>query len=173
MEPRLVLQLGDITAVKVDAIVNSTGETLITGGPVHAAVVRAAGPGLAHELGALPECEPGDIRVTGAHALPYAFIIHAVPPTWMDGEHGEREHLASCYRKALDYARSRAVRSLAFPSLGSGTQPQIPLEVAAPVAIHTILDFLAANPLPERVFLVCFDVPTYQIHQKVLREALP
>ncbi len=173
MEPRLLLQLGDITAAKVDAIVSSTGETLLAGGPVHAAVHKAAGPGLVEECERLGECPPGDVRVTGAHGLPYAFIIHTVPPTWMDGDHGELEDLAGCYRKSLELARSRGANSLAFPSLGSGTQPQIPLEAAAPVAIRTILDFLERNALPERVVLVCFDVPTYQAHQKVMRELLP
>ena len=173
MDPRLVLQLGDITAAKVDAIVSSTGESLTTGGPVHAAVHKAAGPGLGDECEQLEECQPGDVRITGAHKLPYAFIVHTVPPTWMGGAHGELEELAGCYRKALEVARSRGAKSLAFPSLGSGTQPQIPLEAAAPVAIKTILGFLERNSLPERVVLVCFDVPTYQVHQKVLKEALP
>jgi len=173
MDSRLALQLGDITAAKVDAIVCSTGESLLSGGPVHAAVHKAAGPGLLEECENLTECPTGDVRITGAHDLPYAFIIHTVPPTWMDGDHGELEELAGCYRKSLELARTRGAKSLAFPSLGSGTQPQIPLEAAAPVAIRTILDFLDRNTLPERVVLVCFDVPTYQIHQKVLRETLP
>jgi O-acetyl-ADP-ribose deacetylase (regulator of RNase III) len=173
MEPRLVLQLGDITAAKVDAIVSSTGESLLSGGPVHAAVHKAAGPGLVEECGQLPECPAGDVRVTSAHDLPYAFIIHTVPPTWMGGDRGETKELADCYRRSLELARSRGAKSLAFPSLGSGTQPQIPLEVAAPVAIRTILEFLEQNALPERVVLVCFDVPTYQVHQKVMKETLP
>jgi len=173
MEPRLVLQLGDITAVEVDAIVNSTGEDLLSGGALHAAVHAAAGPGLGEECASLTECPPGDARVTGAHGLPFSFIVHAVAPTWMGGDHGELEELAGCYRKSLEIARSRGARSLAFPSLGSGTQPQIPLEAAAPVAIRTILDFLEGSRLPERVVMVCFDVPTYQAHQKVLRECLP
>lgn len=173
MDTRLTLQLGDLTAVKVDAIVNSARESLVEGGPLHRAVHAAAGPGLLAECEALGDCAEGDVRVSGAHQLPFRFIIHAVAPTWMGGGHGEAEALASCYRKSLELAKARGARSLAFPSLGSGPQPQIPLDVAAPIAVRTILDFLDRNDLPERVVLVCFDVSTYQVHQKVLRETLP
>ncbi len=173
MDTRLTLQLGDLTAAKVDAIVNSSRENLTEGGPLHHAVHAAAGPGLAAECENLGPCAEGDVRVTGAHRLPFRFLIHAVAPTWMGGGHGEPEALARCYRKSLELAKARGARSLAFPSLGSGPQPQIPLEVAAPIAVRTILDFLDRNELPERVVLVCYDVTTYQMHQKVLRETLP
>lgn len=173
MDTRFTLQLGDLTVAKVDAIVNSSRESLVEGGPLHHAVHAGAGPELRSECEALGECMPGEVRVTAAYRLPFKFIIHTVPPTWMGGDHGETEELSSCYRKSLEMAKARGARSLAFPSLGSGRQPQIPLEVAAPIAIHTIQDFLASNDLPESVVLVCFDVATYQIHQKILRETLP
>lgn len=173
MDTRFTLQLGDLVAAKVDTIVNSTRENLIEGGPLHQAVHAAAGPGLLAECESLGDCPAGDVRVTGAGLLPYKFIIHTVPPTWMDGDHGEVEELSNCYLKSLEIAKARGARSIAFPSLGSGRQPQIPLEVAAPIAVRTILDFIAKNDAPERVVLVCFDVATYQIHQKILRETLP
>jgi O-acetyl-ADP-ribose deacetylase (regulator of RNase III) len=61
---------------------------------------------------------------------------------------------------------------VAFPSIGSGTQPQIPLDQAAPIAIRTILDYLEGHPVPGQVLLVCFDAASYQIYQKTLKEAL-
>jgi O-acetyl-ADP-ribose deacetylase (regulator of RNase III) len=173
MGTRFTLQLGDLTAAKVDAIVNSTRENLVEGGPLHLAVHAAAGAGLLAECQSLGECPAGEVRVTAAFDLPFQFIIHAVPPTWMGGGHGEAEELAACYRKSLELAKARGASSLAFPSLGSGLQPQIPLEIAAPIAVRTVLDFLDLNELPERVVLVCFDVASYQAHQKILREALP
>lgn len=173
MDPRFTLQLGDLTAAKVDAIVNSVRGSLVEGGPLNQAVQAAAGPGLRAECAALEACPPGEVRVTGAHQLPFQFIIHTVPPTWMGGDHGEPEQLANCYRKALELAKARGARSIAFPSLGSGRQPQIPLEAAAPIAIRTILEFLDHNAAPERVVLVCYDIPTYQAHQSFLRQTLP
>jgi O-acetyl-ADP-ribose deacetylase (regulator of RNase III) len=121
----------------------------------------------------LEGCDPGEVRLTPGYQLRAGFVIHTVAPTWMDGAHGELEALAACYTQSLELARTRGFRTLAFPSLGSGRQPQIPLEVAAPIAIRSILAFLETSPMPEKVFLVCFDTTTYQAYQKVLREALP
>ena len=173
MTPRIQLQLGDITAMEVDALVNSTDSTLLDGGPVHRSVHEAAGPALAQACAKLEGCEPGEVRLTPGYQLRVQSVIHTVAPTWLDGAHGEPETLATCYRKALELARKQGFRTLAFPSLGSGRQPQIPLEIAAPIAIRTMLGFLETSPMPEKVFLVCFDATTYQAYQKVLREALP
>jgi O-acetyl-ADP-ribose deacetylase (regulator of RNase III) len=89
------------------------------------------------------------------------------------GSAGELDALASCYRTCLRLAEARGIESVAFPSLGSGTEPQIPLDLAAPVAIRTILAFLDTHPLPGQVLLVCFNPASYQVHQKTLKEALP
>ena len=173
MTNRLRLQLGDITAMRVDAVVNSTDNTLQAGGPVHVAVHRAAGPELAKECLEVGDCPPGEARITGGHSLTAPYILHTVAPIWVGGTAGELETLANCYRNCLRLAEARRIESVAFPSIGSGIQPQIPLEAAAPLAIHTILEFLGDHALPQQVTLVCFDVATYQIHQKSLKEALP
>ncbi len=173
MVSRLKLQLGDITAMDTEAVVNSTDPTLAAGGPVHVAIHRAAGPGLEAECLGVGDCPPGEARLTGGHNLASPFVIHTVAPIWQGGGHSEAAVLASCYVSALELARSRGIRSVAFPSIGSGIEPQIPLDVAAPVAVKAILTFLDANAVPEQVFLVCFNAKTYQAHQKALKEALP
>ena len=167
------LQLGDVASMSVECVVNSTDETMVSGGPVHKAIHLAAGPGLAVECQPLAPCPPGEVRITSGHNLSARSVVHTVAPTWHGGGSGETELLAGCYRNALRFAKARGIRSIAFPSIGSGLQPQIPLEAAAPVAIRTILDFLDQNELPERVVLVCYDVPTFQAHQRTLKAALP
>ena len=173
MAARFLLQLGDITSMNVEAIVNSSDPTLLDGGPVHAAVHEAAGPGLMADCAALRGCPVGEARITPAHNLGVRYIIHTVAPTWTWGGPGERRSLADCYRNSLELAASHTIRTLAFPSIGSGIQPQIPLEQAAPIAVSVILDFVNTHPLPEKVLLVCFDVPTFQAYQRAMKEALP
>jgi len=170
---RFRLQLGDITAMAVGAVVNSTDSTLLAGGPVHVAIHQAAGPELARECAELGDCPVGEARITGGHGLQAPFILHTVAPIWLGGKAGEREALADCYRSCLLLAELQGIESVAFPSLGSGRQPQFPLDQAAPVAIRTILEFLAGHPVPRQVTLVCFDMASYQIHQTTLKEALP
>lgn len=170
---RLKLQLGDIAAMAVDAVVNSTDTTLLDGGPVHQALHRAAGPDLAAECATLGGCPPGEARITSGYDLPARFVLHTVAPIWVGGTAGERETLAACYRSCLRLAEGRQLHTVAFPSIGAGPQPQFPRELAAPIAVRTIMDFLSTHDLPRQVVLVCFDAATYQIHQKTLKEALP
>ena len=173
MAARFLLQLGDITSMNVEAIVNSSDSTLLEGGPVHTAVHGAAGPGLKEECEALEGCPVGEARITAAHDLGARHIIHTVAPTWNWGGPAEERALANCYQHSLELAAEHHVRSLAFPSIGSGLQPQIPLDKAAPIAVSAILAFLNTHILPEKVVLVCFDVPTFQAYQHALKEALP
>lgn len=173
MATRFFLQLGDITSMNVEAIVNSTDTTLLEGGSVHAAIHEAAGPGLRQDCAALRGCPVGEARITSGHGLGARRVIHTVPPTWNWGSAAEEQALANCYRNSLELAVRYTIRSLAFPSLGSGRQPQIPLETAAPIAVKTILDFLNTSILPEKVVLVCFDAPTFQAYQRAMKEALP
>jgi O-acetyl-ADP-ribose deacetylase (regulator of RNase III) len=173
MTNRFKLLLGDLTTMDVDAVVNSTDTSLQAGGPVHMAMHKAAGPALAQACAEVGECPVGEARITGSFGLPARFVLHTAAPLWVGGTAGELESLASCYRACLRLAESRGLDTVAFPSLGSGTQPQIPLDQAAPVAVRTILEFLEHHRLPRQVALVCFDVPTYQIHQQIFRETLP
>jgi O-acetyl-ADP-ribose deacetylase len=173
MAARFQLQLGDITSMNVEAVVNSTDVTLLDGGPVHAAIHGAAGPDLMEECVALQGCRVGEARLTAGHGLNAQYVIHTVAPTWTWGNPAEEQALAGCYRNSLALAASRNIRSLAFPSIGSGRQPQIPLDKAAPIAVKTILEFLNTSILPEKVQLVCFDAATFQAYQRALKEALP
>lgn len=171
MTPRLRLLLGDITAMNVDAIVNSTDTTLLNGGPVHRAVHAAAGPSLAKACQNLNACPPGSVRVTPGYLLKARSVVHTVAPIWMDGFEGEAAILGSCYSQSLELATNRGFKTIAFPSIGSGKHPQIPLSCAAPIAINSILDHLEKHELPECVTLICFDTLTFRAHQRALQGA--
>jgi O-acetyl-ADP-ribose deacetylase (regulator of RNase III) len=125
------------------------------------------------ECSTLEGCRVGEARITAGHDLTAKYIIHTVAPTWSVGSPAEEQALANCYRNSLTLAARQNIRSLAFPSIGSGRQPQIPLERAAPIAVKTILEFLNTSILPEKVQLVCYDVATFQAYQRALKEALP
>src|SRR5262245_48826320 len=97
---------GDITAQRLDALVNAANSELAGGGGVDGAIHRAAGPAVMEEtrtrypLG----CPPGDAVVTGAGRLPVRFIFHAVGPIWRGGQQGETDLLRSAYRRCLELA---------------------------------------------------------------------
>jgi len=161
---RIVIERGDITRQRVDAIVNAANSSLLGGGGVDGAIHRAAGPELLAECRTLGGCATGDARMTGGYRLPARHVIHTVGPVWKGGEAGEAEKLASCYRRSLELAHVAGLRTVAFPSISTGVYGY-PVERAARVALATVRAFLAEHALPERVTMVCFsdgDVATYR-----------
>src|SRR2546430_2735065 len=155
IKSRISVVEGDITKQKVDAIVNAANTTLLGGGGVDGAIHRAAGPELLEECRGLGGCPTGQAKITKGHKLPAKWVIHAVGPVWRDGEHGEDELLAGCYRNSLALAEQNGVKTIAFSSISTGAYG-FPMERAARIAVTEVKKFIQRQSSIEKALLCCF-----------------
>jgi len=169
MKNKIEIQKGDITKLKVDAIVNAANTSLLGGGGVDGAIHRGAGPELLAFNRKLGGCATGEAKISPGFKLPAKFIIHTVGPVWNGGKSNEDKLLASCYKNSLKLAVENKVKTIAFPAISTGVY-RFPLDRAVKIAVKEVKKFLEKNVSIEKVIFVCFDEETYKIYHKILKD---
>ena len=152
---RIDVVKGDITQRHVRAVANAANISLLRGDGVDGAIHCSAGPGLMCECGILGGCAIGDARVTGGYGLPARWVTHTVGPVWSGGANGERELVASCYRRCLDLTVLHSVRNSGFPAISTGAY-EFPVYEATYITVTEVASFLESNSNMGRVVFVCF-----------------
>lgn len=169
---RISIQVGDITTLTVDAIVNAANRSLMGGGGVDGAIHRAAGELLLEECRRLrqeryPDGLPtGEAVLTKGYSLPSRFVIHTVGPIWRGGLYGEADLLRRCYQNVLQIASLHQFKTVAIPAISTGIYGY-PKRPAANIAIQTTLEFLAAHTHPQQVIFI-LQGENYEIYREVL-----
>ncbi len=165
------LHQGDITAEKVDAIVNAANSRLAGGGGVDGAIHRCGGPQIMAETARrYPQgCPTGSAVISGGGQLAAQYVIHAVGPVWQGGHRGEAELLAGAYRRSLELAVEHGCRSIALPALSTGAYGY-PMDQASRVALATTREFLLERALPELARFVLFGPGAYGAFAAALDE---
>ena len=190
-----LLWQGDITRLRVDAIVNAANSRMMgCWHPLHACIDNcihsAAGLQLRAECAETmsgAECPPvhpeytfngttyrhaftSEALITEAYNLPCRHVLHTVGPIIPDGvpTRKQEEQLADCYRNCLGLAESNGCRSIAFCCISTG-EFHFPNRRAAEIAVATVKEYTLAHPHNHTivVFNVFKDID-YDIYRELL-----
>lgn len=176
--PRIAVWQGDITRLKVDAIVDADNSALLgcfcpCHGCIDNAIHSAAGLQLRDECNQIMQAqgrpEPtGQAKLTLGYNLPARYILHTVGPI----VHGRvtrqnREELASCYRSCLELAAEQDLSSVAFCCISTG-EFYFPNQEAAEIAVKTVTDFLQAQSSIRKVIFNVFKDTDAEIYRQLL-----
>lgn len=166
---KLTLYQGDITEIKVDAVVNAANSSLLGGGGVDGAIHRKGGPAILEECKEIRArqggCPTGEAVITTAGKLPSTYVIHTVGPVWQGGKNNEAQLLRNCYHNSLKLAEEHRLKNIAFPNISTGIY-RFPKEQAAQIAVDEVRQF--QSDTVEEVRFVCYDNENYRWYQSLL-----
>lgn len=163
----IFVELGDITKLDCDCIVNAANKSLLGGGGVDGAIHRAAGPELLEECRTLHGCETGEAKITKGYRLKASYVIHTVGPVY-SGRDRDRQDLANCYWNSLELARKYDLHSIAFSAISTGIYGYPP-EEAVPIAADTVKKWLKEHTDYEiKIIMCCFNQRIFDLYQRYL-----
>ena len=159
----------DITKVEVDAIVNTANPKPVYGNGVDQAIYKAAGEKeLLVERRKIGDIKPGNVAVTPAFQLPANYIIHTVGPIYSYFDKANNEMLLkNCYINTLKLAKSKGIKSIAFPGISTGVYGY-PLKEAVVIAVNTVKEWIETNDYDIEVRFCCFTKEEYDEYRKYI-----
>ena len=162
---------GDITTIKVDAIVNAANTSLLGGGGVDGAIHKKGGSQILEECIEIRNrqggCNVGEAVITNAGNLPSKKVIHTVGPKWNNGASNEDEKLRLCYENSLKLAEENNLQTIAFPNISTGIY-RFPKARAAEIALEMVKNWKGEKIT--HVLFVCFDEENFILYQELINK---
>ena len=179
MAEGIYLWQGDITRLRVDAIVNAANSALLgcfvpCHGCIDNAIHSAAGVQLRLECARIMNRqktqEPtGKAKLTKAYNLPSRYVLHTVGPIIYEKvTEDDCALLADCYRSCLELAAAHQLKSIAFCCISTG-EFRFPNQKAAEIAIETVQKVQQERHSRMEVVFNVFKDEDAQIYKRLLR----
>ena len=175
---QLYIWQGDITRLKVDAIVNAANSQMCgCFQPLHGCIdnIIHSKSGIQLRLKCADimrkqghEEPAGQAKITPAYNLPCEYVIHTVGPIVQGPLTKKHEELlSSCYKSCLDIAAENGVKSIAFCCISTGVF-MFPNQRAAEIAVETVKDWLSATGSEMKVVFNVFKDMDLDIYSSLL-----
>lgn len=178
LDERLALWQGDITTLKIDAIVNAANSGLCgCFYPLHGCIdniihshsgiqLRLHCADLMRKQG--HEEDTGQAKITPAFNLPCKYVLHTVGPViYGTVTKKDCDLLANCYRSCLKLAAQSGVESIAFCCISTG-EFHFPNEKAAEIAVRAVREFLETETRIKKVVFNVFKDLDKKIYRRIL-----
>jgi O-acetyl-ADP-ribose deacetylase (regulator of RNase III) len=162
----ITLVKADIAQQDADAIVNAANNHLWMGAGVAGAIKRAGGREIEDEAVAKGPIPIGEAAVTGAGRLKARYVIHAA--VMGRDLRTDADKIRQATQNSLRRADELALKSIAFPALGTGVGG-FSLEECARIMLDVVREHGASGTSLERVVFVLYDEPAYQAFERVRR----
>ena len=177
LDQRIFLWQGDITRLKVDAIVNAANKDGLgcfipnhhcIDNTIHTMAGAQVRTDMALALNGR-KLPVGKVIVTKAYNLPAKFIFHTVGPVIYKEPVSKmnQDLLAACYLNSLKEADARGLSTIAFCSISTG-EFHFPKALARDIAIQTVQDYLKETDSSLQVVFNVFLDEDLALYQKVL-----
>ncbi|KAL6098288.1 core histone macro-H2A.1 isoform X2 [Pungitius pungitius] len=164
---KLQVVQADISMVDSDAVVHPTNSSFYSGGNVGSALEKKGGKEFSEALSELKK-RSGPLEVAGAmltagFGLPAKYVIHCNSPAW--GSDRCEEMLDKTVKNCLALADEKKLKSVAFPSIGSGRNG-FPKQTAAQLILKAISTYFVAtmSSTIKTVYFVLFDSESIGIY---------
>lgn len=179
-DAHIALWQGDITTLKVDAIVNAANSGMCgCFSPLHNCIdnIVHSRSGIQLRLYCADmmrkqghEEATGKAKITPAFNLPSKYILHTVGPI-ITGRVTDNDCklLASCYRSCLELASAYKLESIAFCCISTGVF-RFPNELAAEVAVRTVREYLQTETSIKKVIFNVFKDLDKEIYTRLLTD---
>jgi O-acetyl-ADP-ribose deacetylase (regulator of RNase III) len=171
------LAKGDITSLRVDAIVNAANTQLILGSGVAGAIRQRGGPSIQEECNQLAPISTGEAVITGGGKLLAKYVIHAAGPIYHQYTPIKAEELLEdTVLNSLNFIRLKKLKSIALPAISAGVYG-FPARKCAEVMLSSVFKYIEQYSDSEddstvKVLLCLYDQDMYDIFEECFKKEI-